>query len=48
MGQGYLVDTNIIIYEFQDSFPPECVETVDKIFFEKIQNLKLYNPFKPI
>lgn len=32
MGQEYLVDTNIIIYEFQDSFPPECVEIIDKIF----------------
>lgn len=34
MGQGYLVDTNIIIYEFQDEFPSECVETIDKIFDE--------------
>ncbi len=32
MGQKYLIDTNIIIYEFQDNFPPECVEIVDNIF----------------
>lgn len=32
MGQGYLIDTNIIIYEFQDAFPVECIEIVDKIF----------------
>ncbi|OGI00916.1 MAG: hypothetical protein A2Y25_02785 [Candidatus Melainabacteria bacterium GWF2_37_15] len=34
MGQGYLIDTNIIIYEFQDAFPPDCVEVIDKIFDE--------------
>jgi len=32
MGQEYLVDTNIIIYEFQDIIPPESTEIVDKIF----------------
>jgi hypothetical protein len=32
MGQKYLIDTNIIIYEFQDAFPPECAEIVDEIF----------------
>jgi predicted nucleic acid-binding protein len=34
MGQEYLIDTNILIYEFQDSFPSECVEFIDKIFDE--------------
>ncbi|HSA06523.1 MAG TPA: type II toxin-antitoxin system VapC family toxin [Candidatus Gastranaerophilales bacterium] len=34
MGQRYLIDTNIIIYNFQDEFPPECVEVIDKIFDE--------------
>jgi len=34
MGQRYFVDTNIIIYEFQDKFPPENVEIIDKIFDE--------------
>jgi len=32
MGQRYLIDTNIMIYEFQDKFPAECVEVIDKIF----------------
>lgn len=32
MGQGYLIDTNIIIYEFKDDFPSSCAETIDKIF----------------
>lgn len=32
MGQRYLIDTNILIYEFQDAFPPECIEIIDKIF----------------
>jgi toxin FitB len=32
MGQKYLIDTNIIIYEFQDAFPSECIQVIDKIF----------------
>lgn len=34
MGQKYLIDTNIIIYEFQDEFPAKIIEIVDKIFDE--------------
>ena len=32
MGQRYLIDTNILIYDFGDEFPTECTKIVDEIF----------------